>query len=194
MAVNFGPLPDPDDNRAIQRGTALGDLTWNPALKNPFLQNDDGSEQRQSQGRVDGRGHRHATSWWSSIAVIVSRKPISTLSMDRTRPAPTRFQSHKFQRLHCAGAPDGAVQRQPWRVPQVHDAQGGPDINVTPPAGSGEVFIGARTINDYRTLPMKRIVPSAASSRSRRPSLETSQRKANTSTPASSSTAASTTS
>ena len=35
--VNFGPLPDPDDPRAIPRGFNLGDLAWNPALGNNFF-------------------------------------------------------------------------------------------------------------------------------------------------------------
>ncbi|HEX3358040.1 MAG TPA: hypothetical protein VHS31_13795, partial [Tepidisphaeraceae bacterium] len=142
VAVDFGPLGN-TANPLL--GQNLGDLAWNPALINPFFLQDQGITRKgaliaEDTGTdqlvvVDQRDRFPRTNLFS----IYGTHTTSTTSLSIALVPPvTTIGPRPMEPF--TGTP-GPLQ--------VHPAQIAPglDINVTPPAGTGTVFIGARTIN-----------------------------------------------
>ncbi len=143
IAVDFGPLGNANDTLL---GQAIGDLDWNPAVINPFILADQGITKKgvliaedTAEDKllvVDSRDRFPATNLFS----IYGTHTTSTTSLSIAAVAPPTTVGPRPM------LPFTGTLALPL---QVHPAQAAPglDINVTPPAGTGALFIGARTIN-----------------------------------------------
>jgi hypothetical protein len=140
IAVDFGPLGNAADTVL---GAAIGDLDWNPAVINPFILADTGKIKKgaliaedTAEDKllvVDSRDRFPATNLFS----IYGTHTTSTTSLSIAQvPVPTTVGPRPMEPFTGNAGPF-----------QVHPAQPGPDINVTPAGGTGSVLIGALTLN-----------------------------------------------
>ena len=150
IAANYGPLPDPDDNRAVPRGENLGDLDWNPVLPSFYLNNDGIPADRTRKGIlisedtatdelviVDDRDRFPATNLFSIIGFnTTSTTSISIAQVptfDKTNPTAPR--------------PMEPTTGGPITIQGIN-SQTGVNVPAEPPpasaAGVGSVLIGAR--------------------------------------------------
>jgi hypothetical protein len=137
-------LRDTADLRAVPRGLNLGDLDWNPVLKNFFFQNDDDPNNDNKLGAliaedtvtdelvtIDFRNRFPATNLFSIYGSHTTLA--SSISVARVPPVATPVR--KMDPFTGTAGPM-----------QVTNAQTG-DPNFTVTTGPGAIFIGARSID-----------------------------------------------